>query len=269
LSGLLPTPPLWQRPSAASVATHGWLARWTNRVAWTGAESSGGGPLLDGVSTFLGDGGLGQRDREPLGSRGLWFLGSTVLSSGSGAGVMAGVWRGVLCTHAVMVARRTFHGGGSVGALAVDGRRSRGRGPVWCAPRGTRRATRSTHVRGARAVGARTGVRTGGTRRPPAVRPMLMLHCPWACAPLPIFYRPITENKPQTAPLVCSMDLLPLSGAPRAIKLSSIRRPSRGKGAMVGACALLTSDVRARQLATTAAHRASQDKHGPVRFPML
>ena len=98
---------------------------------------------------------------------------------------------------------------------------------------------------------------------------MLMLHCPWACAPLPIFYRPITENKPQTAPLVCSMDLLPLSGAPRAIKLSSIRRPSRGKGAMVGACALLTSDVRARQLATTAAHRASQDKHGPVRFPML
>ena len=120
---------------------------------------------------------------------------------------MAGVWRGVLCTHAVMVARRTFHGGGSVGALAVDGRRSRGRGPVWCAPRGTRRATRSTHVRGARAVGARTGVRTGGTRRPPAVRPMLMLHCPWACAPLPIFYRPITENKPQTAPLVCSMDL--------------------------------------------------------------
>ena len=141
MSGLLPTPPLWQRPSAASVATHGWLAGWTNRVAWTGAESSGGGPLLDGVSTFLGDGGLGQRDREPLGSRGLWFLCSSVLPSGSGAGVMAGVWRGVLCTHAVMVARRTFHGGGSVGALAVDGRRSRGRGPVWCAPRGTRRAT--------------------------------------------------------------------------------------------------------------------------------
>ena len=63
-------------------------------MAWTGAESSGGGPLLDGVSTFLGDGGLGQRDLEPLGSRGLWFLCSSVLPSGSGAGVMAGVWRG-------------------------------------------------------------------------------------------------------------------------------------------------------------------------------
>jgi hypothetical protein len=99
---------------------------------------------------------------------------------------------------------------------------------------------------------------------------MLMLHCPWACAPLPIFYRPITvEQTSNGSARVQHVDLLPLSGAPRAIKLSSIRRPSRGKGAMVGACALLTSDVRARQLATTAAHRASQDKHGPVRFPML
>ena len=137
----------WQRMG-------GW--RWTNRVAWTGAESSGGGPLLDGVSTFLGDGGLGQRDLEPLGSRGLWFLCSSVLPSGSGAGVMAGVWRGVLCTHAVMVARRTFHGGGSVGALAVDGRRSRGRGPVWCAPRGTRRASYPFYARTGIGVRARS-----------------------------------------------------------------------------------------------------------------
>jgi hypothetical protein len=255
-------------------------------------------------------------------------------------------WRAGRSTVAVRSARLPSMDGGRVGAVQSGAPLE----ALVVLPRSTGLGCR-------RAVGARTGVRTGGTRRPPAVRPMLMLHCPWACAPpLPIFYRlkttgrrrvawrrragppahPAAAGSPragvarspavgprpsrappprgprrgklitatdrtspndvatprgghapqvtldgritarvrqrtnaQTAPLVCSMDLLPLSGAPRAIKLSSIRRPSRGKGAMVGACALLTSDVRARQLATTAAHRASQDKHGPVRFPML
>ena len=112
-------------------------------MAWTGAESSGGGPLLDGVSTFLGDGGLGQRDREPLGSRGLRFLCSSVLPSycprgparaswrACGAGYCVPMplwWRAGRSTVAVRSARLPSMDGGRVGAVQSG------------APLGTRRA---------------------------------------------------------------------------------------------------------------------------------